>query len=250
VSDNTALGDRMKGYEAVTRSVLPRRTYTVIRVDGRAFHSYLRHADKPFDRKFTDDMDKVMTALCKEVSGTVFGYSQSDEVSLLLADFGSVDTEPWFGGNVQKMVSVSAAVATLAMGAQFDSRVFTIPSQVEVANYFIWRQRDAVRNSVSMAAQAHFSHKSLHGLNGNQMQEKLFTEKDINWDDYPERVKRGSICVKEAELAVVSYTDKRSGEEQETTAIRTSWVAQDAPHFTADEFSFLPGMIPCMPSFG
>jgi tRNA(His) guanylyltransferase len=103
VADTSALGDRMKGYEAAARWVLPGRTYTIIRVDGRAFHSLLRHAEKPFDHDFIAVMDEVAAALCKEVSGTVFSYQQSDEISLLVTDFGSVHTEAWFGGIVQKM---------------------------------------------------------------------------------------------------------------------------------------------------
>ena len=142
----------MKGYEEAARLVLPRRTYTILRCDGKAFHSHLRGAEKPFDAQFMADMDEVAAVLCKQVAGTVLAYTHSDEISLLLADFGSVHTEPWFGGGGQKMASVSASIAT--DGAERDParlpvvrlpRV-TIPSQVEVANYFIWRQRDCVRN--------------------------------------------------------------------------------------------------------
>src|ERR1700684_3342669 len=173
-TDSTDLGDRMKSYEAATRYILPPRAYTVIRVDGRAFHSYLRNADKPFDQHFMSHMDSLMVDMCHEIDGTVFAYTQSDEISLLLSDFSSVHTEPWFGGVVQKMCSTAAAYATASFlmhsayegfsPPTFDARVFTIPSSVEVANYFLWRQRDAVRNSISMAAQAHFPHKRLQGL--------------------------------------------------------------------------------------
>lgn len=253
-SDSTALGDRMKGYEEAARFVLPRRTYTIIRCDGKAFHSYLRGAEKPFDARFMADMNEVTAVLCKEIGGTVFAFTHSDEISLLLADFGSVHTEPWFGGTVQKMASVSAACATAALGSRrpgsplFDSRVFTIPSAVEVANYFIWRQRDCVRNSVSMAAQAHFSHKSLHGLNGNQMQERLWQEKGINWNDYPEGAKRGRVCTRETAEEPVTYTDKRTGQENIVDAIRSRWVTSAAPHFTAEPGSWLARIIPSLPA--
>jgi tRNA(His) 5'-end guanylyltransferase len=252
--DSTDLGDRMKSYEAATRYVLPRRTYAVIRVDGRAFHSYLRGADKPFDFRFMADMANVAGALCEEIGGAMFAYLQSDEISVLVTDFGSTHTEPWFGGVVQKMASIAAATATACLCAQrsglpvFDGRVFTIPSAVEVANYFLWRQRDAVRNSVSMAAQAHFSHKSLHGMNGAQMQERLWQEKGVNWNDYPGHAKRGSVCTRYTVEEDVTYTDKRSGEEVTTPAVRSRWVVEPAPHFVAEPGTWLADHIPSLPS--
>lgn len=98
MTDKTGLGDRMKGYEAVTRAVLPRRTYTIIRVDGRSFHSYLSGAVKPYDFGFMAEMDEVALALCKEISGAQFAFVQSDEISVLVTDFASNGTQPWFGG--------------------------------------------------------------------------------------------------------------------------------------------------------
>lgn len=262
-SDTTALGDRMKGYEAVTRSLLPRRTYTIVRADMRAAHSYLRRAARPFDAGFMAAMDATAAALCKEMSGAVLAYAQSDEISVLLADFGSVHAQPWFGGAVQKMASITAGTATAEFSAQaasrpelavphfravFDARVFTIPDPAEVANYFVWRQRDAVRNSVSMAAQAHFSHGRLHRLNGNQMQELLWQEKGVSWNDYPDGAKRGRTCQRVTAEADVTYTDKRTQQEVSTTALRSNWVAEAAPAFTALPGSFLAEVIPPLPS--
>lgn len=253
-TDRTALGDRMKTYEAVTRLMLPRRTYSVVRVDGRCFTSYLRGAEKPFDFEFMLDMDATAAALCKEISGTVFAYAQSDEISLLVTDFGSVHSEPWFGGGVQKMASVAASVATAELGGirhggpLFDARVFTIPEPVEVANYFVWRQRDCVRNSVSMAAQAHFPHKRLHGLNGGQMQELLWSEKQVNWNGYPDGAKRGRVCTRVAEEGDVTYTDKRSGADCTIAAVRSRWESSAAPHFVAEPGTWLAEVIPSLPS--
>src|SRR5690348_5426948 len=138
MTDKTALGDRMKRYEAAYRSTLPRRTYTLIRVDGRSFHSYLRSAGKPFDETFMADMDAVAEALCAEITGSVLAYTQSDEISLLVTDFAIEQTEPWFGGVVAKQLSISAALATAVLNerrpgarALFDSRVFTLSDPVE-----------------------------------------------------------------------------------------------------------------------
>lgn len=253
MNDNTALGDRMKRYEAVTKDFLPRRTCAIIRVDGKAFHTYLRQAVKPFDADVMELMDATAAALCGGISGTVFAYTQSDEISLLLQDFSSVHTEPWFGGNVQKMVSVAASMATMTFNdkvvkyqmtrgvrfgphAMFDARVFTIPDPVEVANYFLWRQRDAVRNSISMAAQANFPHRELQGMSSDKLQDKLFREKGINWSKYPDRAKRGAICTK------VHYPE---GEEW-----RSRWEVIGSPHFDAQPDGFLASIIPEIPSFG
>jgi tRNA(His) guanylyltransferase len=251
-SDPTALGDRMKSYEAATRLTLPRRTYTIIRTDGRAFHSLLRHAGRPFDSAFMEAMNATAAALCAEITGSVFAYTQSDEISVLLADFGSVHTEPWFGGGVQKMASVAASAATASFRfgerpAMFDARVFTIPSATEVANYFLWRQRDAVRNSVSMAAQAHFPHKRLHGLDGGEMQELLWREKGVNWNDYPDGAKRGRTCQRVTAEEPVTYTDRRSGDVHTVTAVRSRWITSPAPNFTAQPGSFLADTIPPLP---
>lgn len=261
-SDATALGDRMKGYEAATRAVLPRRTYTIVRADMRAAHAYLRRAARPFDENFMAAMDSTAAALCAEMSGAALAYVQSDEISVLLTDFGSVHAEPWFGGIVQKMASIAAGTATAAFAGQefatarpaaerypvFDARVFTVPDPVEVANYFVWRQRDCTRNSVSMAAQAHFSHKRLHGLNGSEMQELLWSEKGINWNDYPDGAKRGRVCVRVTGEEEVTYTDKRSGEEVTVDAVRSRWCTQAAPHFAAVPGSFLAEVIPPPPA--
>ena len=169
-------------YENRTRNFLPRRTYTIIRVDGKAFHTYTRGLETPFDGKLVSDMDETACYMCKNVQGAKFAFVQSDEISILLTDFDSLTTDAWFDGNVQKMASVSSSLATAKFNALrpdkialFDSRVFSIPSTVEVANYFIWRQQDATRNSISSVAQSMFSHSELENKNTNQMQEMCFS---------------------------------------------------------------------------
>lgn len=260
MTDRTALGDRMKAYEAVTRTVLPPRSLAVIRVDGRAFHSLLRSAEKPFDFNFMTSMDNTAIALCEEIQGAVFGYVQSDEISVLVVDFAGPTSQPWFGGVVQKQVSIAAAAATAAFNedrrkdpsvagrlGMFDARVFTLPNAVEVANYFTWRQRDAVRNSIAMAAQAKFSHKQLHGVGTGRMQEMLWAEHGINWNDYPDGAKRGRVVVRESGERKVTFTHKRTGETETVTAVRSWWTATPAPHFTAEPGGWLAGMIPPQP---
>lgn len=242
-----SIGDRMKDqYENRTRAYLPRRTYTIIRVDGRAFHSYTRKLERPFDLGFMNRMDQTAAKMCMEISGARLAYVQSDEISILLTDFETAQTQAWLDGNVQKMASIAASMATVYFGgdAQFDARVFTIPDPVEVENYFIWRQQDATRNSIQMAAYAHFSHQSLHKVDTDQMQERLFQEKGINWNDYPDGCKRGRCVVRRTTFSPVTYKDKRSGETRTTEAVeRSVWNIEAPPVFTKDR-EWLRGFIP------
>lgn len=256
--ERDSLGDRMKAqYENRTRFFLPRRTYTVVRVDGRAFHTYCRGLPRPFDTELMEHMNAAGKRLCDSMQGACFGFVQSDEISVLLTDFEKIDTEAWFDGNLQKIASVAASEATAEFNLQrysaghpfsatFDARAFTIPDPVEVANYFVWRQQDATRNSISMAAQAQFSHQQLHGLSSSQQQEMLWREKGINWNDYPAGCKRGRAIVREVYTADVPYTDKRSGEERIAEHVtRSRWVDVEPPIFTQDRLwleQFIPRM--------
>lgn len=212
------IGDRIKRYEAATALRLVPRSYTIIRVDGKAFHSLTRGCDRPFDYDFMDAMEYTAEGLFTELSGALFAYQQSDEISVILQDFASHNTEPWMGGVVQKQASVAASIATARFNqawdgssALFDARTFTIPSLSEAMNYLIWRQLDATRNSVNMAASSVFSHKSLHGLNMNERQDKLFNEAGINWNNYPTRAKRGSGVIRERFVGPVTYYDANKG---------------------------------------
>jgi tRNA(His) guanylyltransferase len=198
------LGKRMKeNYEMRTRSFLPRRTYTIIRLDGKAFHTYTRGMKRPYDEDLMACMDYTTKMLCKEIQGAVIGYTQSDEISILLTDFDKITTDAWFDGNIQKIVSVSSSIATAHFNqwmrsefgpseklAFFDSRVFVIPDPIEVENYFVWRQKDAVRNSISMHAQSLYSHKELNGKSQSDMHEMIH-KKGENWNDLPDGFKRG-----------------------------------------------------------
>jgi tRNA(His) guanylyltransferase len=247
MTDRSALGDRMKRYEAPFRQLLPRRTYTVLRLDGRAFHTYLRGCDRPYDEQFMADMDAVAEALCKEITGTQFAYTQSDEISLI-TDFAGIGTEPWFGGVAAKVLSISAALAAAVLNHRrpwtggpmplFDARVFALSDPVEVANYFVWRQRDAVRNSITMTAQTHFSHKQLHGVKGNELLQMLI-EKGVDWTAVPDGFRRGRLTEKEY--------GPRPG--PGPVVLRSWWDTSPAPQFVAQSGSDLSRRIPSLPTF-
>jgi tRNA(His) guanylyltransferase len=246
---NDSLGDRIKSnYEDRSRYFLPRRTYTIIRLDGKAFHTYTRGLKKPFDMDLIEDMNEATKFLCENIQGCVLGYTQSDEISLLLVDFDKPTTSAWFDGNVQKMSSISASMVTAKFNelrakrgitklAFFDSRVFTISDRIEVMNYFIWRQNDAVRNSVSMAAQSVYSHKELNGKNGSDKQEMLF-QKGINWNDYPVSCKNGTMLTKKK--VTMKHLDPKPG--QPHIYERSNWEYEGALNFR----TFLPKFLPEM----
>ena len=120
---NDSLGDRMKTYERVSRNYLPRRVPIIIRLDGKAFHTFTRGMEKPFDRVLTRTMQETMKYLCENIQGCVLGYTQSDEITLVLTDYATIQTDAWFGYNIQKMCSVSASMATLAFNKAFNKEV-------------------------------------------------------------------------------------------------------------------------------
>lgn len=222
------LGDRMKDYyESRSKTRLTRRMPVIIRLDGKAFHTFTKGFKKPFDMIMVKAMQETMKYLCENIQGCVLGYTQSDEITLVLVDYNKLDTDAWFDYDVQKLCSVSASMATLIFnsrfqeqivglsyngkldddeltssykrssktGAMFDARCFNIPKE-EVTNCLLWRQQDATRNSIHMTGRAYFSHKQIEGLNSNDIQNLLFQEKGINWNDLPTTLKRGSCCIK------------------------------------------------------
>lgn len=236
MGDNTSLGDRMKTYERAFRDYLPRRTYTLLRLDGRAFHTYLRNAKKPFDMDFVSEMGAVAQWLCVDMQGARFAYHQSDEISILLTDFDTTRSEPWAGGRVDKILSWAAGGASAYLSKLryfhpgtpvFDCRVFSLSDPVEVANYFVWRQRDAVRNSIQMVGQHHFTQRELHGKSGDEIQEMLFKKKGVNWNDTPVSCKRGQL--------IHPIPDE-------------GWYIGGAPQFKAEPGTMLAQLIPALPS--
>lgn len=212
------LQDRMKEYENVNRNYLMRRQPAIIRIDGKAFHSFTKGFVKPYDDVLIYAMNETAKNLCKNIQGCKMAYVQSDEISLLLTDYDDINTESWFNKNMQKIVSVSASMATLYFNkyfqekvkelnlensiynkrintALFDSRVFLLPNS-EVCNYFIWRQQDCTRNSIESVGRTYFTDSELFQKNCNEIQDMLFKEKNINWNDYDVYLKRGRCIAK------------------------------------------------------
>lgn len=229
-----SLGTRMKEYyEAIPKTRLMRRTPVAIRIDGKAFHTFTKGFRKPFDTVLMTAMQDTMKYLCENIQGCVFGYTQSDEITLILIDYQKLETSAWFDYEVQKMCSIASSMATMIFnkeftrmannyidntmeawnisddekkymntldkaiekGAMFDARCFNIPKE-EVCNLIYWRQQDATRNSIQMVGRAYFSHKELNNKNCDDIQEMLWSTYKVNWDKFPVSCKRGSACVK------------------------------------------------------
>ena len=230
---NDELGKRLKhNYEEAARTRLVRRMPVAIRVDGKAFHTFARGLKKPFDDILSASMQKTMLALCENIQGCVFGYTQSDEITLILVDYKKLTSDAWFDYEVQKMCSIAASMATNYFnraftncvedwirsheepfsdedlvyfktiltcrdkGAMFDARCFNIPKE-EVANLIYWRQLDATRNSIEMVARAFFSHKECEHKNCSMLQDMLMNVHGVNWNNYPTMYKRGSCAIKD-----------------------------------------------------
>lgn len=197
------LGDRMKMYEGMEagRRLMPLAPI-LARIDGRAFHAFTRGMDRPFDGRFVDCMTATTAFLVRETNACM-GYTQSDEITLAWHST-NIKSQVWFDGRIHKMVSQLAAQATLEFNARarillpgfahrrptFDARVWSVPNRTEGANVFLWREWDATKNSISMAASALYSHNELHTKASADKHDMLMAM-GINWNDYQARFKRG-----------------------------------------------------------
>ncbi len=268
------LGLRMKTYyEKVPRTCLMRRTPVAIRIDGKAFHTFTRGFRKPFDEVLVKSMQDTMKYLCENIQGCVLGYTQSDEITLILVDYKSLNSQAWFDYEVQKMCSIAASMATMAFnkffaenvdeyrsllsssraqanryivamnkGAMFDARCFNIPKE-EVTNLIYWRQLDATRNSIQMVGQTNFSHKELHCKTCKDIQEMLMTQKGINWNDLPVSQKRGSCCVKET-IFIPDADGTEYADEGTAGYNRTYWtIDTEIPVFVGEGRDYIDKLI-------
>lgn len=244
-----ALGDRMKDFESreTSRRFLP---YIPVyaRVDGRGFSKFTRGADKPFDAAISAAMIAATRHLVEKTHADI-GYVQSDEISLVWTT-REPGEEMFFKGKVQKMASVLAGLATasfikaLLEGERaewvdrlphFDARVIQLPNREEAANMLLWREMDARKNAISMAAHAHFSHKSLHGLNGREKLDRL-AEAGVDFDAYPVAFRRGAFLRRETRTMTMPESvrlliPEKNRPEEGSAYTRSSVEILDMPQF-------------------
>lgn len=219
------LDERMKKYEYVTRYYLMCRTPVIVRIDGKAFHTFTKGMKKPFDSVFMKSMQNTMKYLCENVQGCVLGYCQSDEISLLLIDYENLESCAWFDNNLSKIISITSSMASLYFHKVFyknvfkycvenninkeyndllidksntlqffDARAFNLQKE-EVNNYFVWRQQDAIKNAIQMIGRAYFTHKELENKNGKDIIDMLDNIK-VNYHSFSTCEKRGTCCIK------------------------------------------------------
>lgn len=246
-----SLEKRMKRYEVVSDHMLPIRMPVIIRLDGWHFKTFTKGLEKPFDLIFRRSMLETTQYLCNEVPGTVLGYTQSDEISLLICDYKNLEAESWFDNRTNKLVSIPAGMAAIKFNETFkslsktiedsdkikiyenkynkgifDARAFVVPED-DVVNYFYWRQKDAIRNSIESVGQTYIGHKKLHKKNNEEIH-KMLEEKGIFWDDYEKWLTRGA-CV---------YKSKENGKKQE-------WkIDKEIPIFKDEDRIFISRWIP------
>lgn len=239
----------MKALEAQYRTFLPEKSYAVIRVDGKGFSKYTRRLQRPFDPKFTEDMQATAQYLCENIDGAQFAYTQSDEISVVLSDLGNANTQAWFGGQVQKIVSTSAALATAKFNrlrpevdslALFDGRTHHLDGAEGVLEYVRWRQADAMKNSVGMLAAHHFSHKTLTGVPVRE-RKAMLAAKGIFWDEVDQAVKQGTLVRRVLTERTVSYFHTKKQRFESLDVERREWTPVAAPYFDSVESLGLSG---------
>ena len=260
--DTSDLANRMKEYEKRNQYYLQKRTPVAIRVDGRSFHTFTKGFQRPFDDVLIKTMQETAKYMCENIQGAKFAYVQSDEITIILIDYDTLETDCWFNYRTDKLCSIAASMATMIFnkifkekvenfieeggafslaqlnynqmkmepylkaiekGAMFDARCFNIPKE-EVTNLIYWRQLDATRNSIQMVGQANFSHKELQNKSCNDIQDMLHEQKGINWDDYPTVCKRGTACIKNRKI--IEYLDefKVTAKLMDSTKTENSWI--------------------------
>lgn len=270
---------RMKTfYEQIPKTRLMRRCPVAIRIDGKAFHTFTRGFQKPFDEVLIKSMQQTMKYLCENIQGCVLGYTQSDEITLILVDYKKLTSSAWFDYEVQKMCSIAASMTTMAFnrafaknvgdyctynyecmdnthenyehilslavdkGAMFDARCFNIPKE-EVTNLVYWRQLDASRNSIQMLGQANFSHSELQNKSCNDIQDMLMMQKGINWNDLPVYQKRGSCCVRN-KIVVKSNGIMETIQLRDTSKSENEWIVdKNIPIFRGEDRNYIDKLI-------
>lgn len=273
------LGNRMKEYyENIPKTKLMRRCPVILRIDGKAFHTFTRGFHRPFDEILIKSMQETMKYLCENIQGCVLGYTQSDEITLLLVDYKKFTSQAWFDYEVQKICSIAASMATMAFnrafannvgdyctynyecmdnthenyehilslavdkGAMFDCRCFNIPKE-EVTNCIYWRQLDASRNSIQMVGQANFSHKELQNKSCNDIQDMLMVQKGINWNDLPVYQKRGSCCVRN-KIVVKSDGIMETVQLKDTSKSENEWIVdKNIPIFKGEDRKYIDQLV-------
>ena len=243
---------RMKKYEYVTRTYLTTRTPAILRVDGRAFHTLTRGFKRPFDEILAGAMQDTMKYLCENIQGCVLGYTQSDEITLVLVDYKTLETSAWFDYNIQKCVSVSASMATMAFNRFFVENIEKFGREnIEnwddggtneelsdkeravcklVETYYKAYTKGAMFDSrvFNIPKEEVCNNILWRQQDAIRIKEMLLSEKGIDWNDLPTKFQRGSCCIK--------TFDEQTG--------RSEWIIDnEIPIFKGEGRKYIEGLI-------
>ena len=273
--DTSDLAKRMKDYEMRDRYFLQKRIPVAIRVDMRAGHTFTRGFKRPFDDIFMKSMQETAKYMCENMGNAKLAYIQSDEITIILTDYDTLETDCWFNYRTDKLCSISASMATMAFnkffnnnvreyinkimpnalsplaitymqavdkGAMFDARCFNIPKE-EVTNLIYWRQLDATRNSIQMVGQANFSHQELQNKTCNMIQDMLYEQKGINWNDFPTYQKRGT-CIVRNKIVIDSDGITKTAMLRDITKSENEWlIDEDMPILKGEDRKYIDNLI-------
>jgi tRNA(His) guanylyltransferase len=245
-------GAKFKSYEREVESHLPENILGVIRLDGKAFHTFTKNFERPYDKGFAETMNRVAEHLCDTVNGALFAYTQSDEISVVFSDLPKKDVEIdledgskhvitgssknpqlWLGGRVEKFVSIAAANATAKymtvsptkLFPIFDARLHPFKESDEVLEYVEWRRADAQKNAITMAASVLYSHKELMSISTAKRRELLVGTK---FEVLPPEFLHGRITRRQYSMETVEFVDKRDNTVRKIVAPRSRWVTSAA----------------------
>jgi tRNA(His) guanylyltransferase len=224
---------KFKDLETAVETTIPADNFVVIRLDGKAFHTFTKTFERPYDPAFANAMNAVAAHLCTVVDGAMFAYVQSDEISIIFSDLASPTTQMWVNGRVQKMASVAAANATAMFMRThptelfpiFDARVHTLAGVDEIAEYVAWRRADAGKNAISMAAGVIHSHKELMHINTDHRRALLV---GTPYESLPEEFLFGRIVSKHSRNEDATFWHKKAEEFRTVEALRSEWVVETA----------------------
>lgn len=279
--DTSDITKRMKDYERRNQYYLQKRTPVIIRCDGRSFHTFVKGFKKPFDHVLMKTMQDTMKYLCENIQECVLGYTESDEITLVLIDYENFNTDSFFNYRTDKLCSIAASMATLAFnkffrdnveswwttpfvgitkecqdreslyhayqkaldkGAMFDARCFNIPKE-EVTNCVYWRQLDASRNSIQAVGQANFSNKELQNKTCSEIQDMLMLQKGVNWNALSVPEKRGTCCVKN-KVIVSRHGELETAYLRDPSKSEREWIIDnDIPIFKGEGRNYIEVLV-------
>ncbi len=242
--------DRISSYEEASNHKLLSKLPVIIQINGRSFSKITSLLDKPFCNKFSDCISSTMLQLCMEVEGAVFGYQFNDEIVIIARNDQSSDTVPWYDNKIQKIVSISASVATLhfsnlshatdlnLMGDPiFLGSTYAVPTILEAIHVLISKQHQNLQVAIHSASFYELLKKydkntikeMLSGLSMDEKVDLLSQECMIDFNDYPMAFRRGIACYRAPKVV--------------NDVVKHKWVInKDLPIFTQDH-SFLVNIL-------